>query len=161
MKITSTVKHRQTTFLLEDYLHLISLNEIEKKIVDERVYDNEGIFKMELSTTKTALFKIVVGISHISGGELPKTEALLDMFIDELHTFILEYGYDAYAIQEILLAFRFNINTKLRQPSGITIDRVELKTQNLSIEYISDVLRCYSVLRDSIDRKFQNHVDGY
>lgn len=139
----------------------MKLNEIEKKIVDARVYDNEGIFKMEHGVVKAALFKIVVEISHISGGELPKTEALLDMFIDELHTFLLEYGYDAYAIEEVLLAFRFNINTKLKQPSGITIDRVELKTENLSIEYISDVLRGYSVIRDNVDRIFQNHIDGH
>lgn len=137
------------------------LNEIENEIVKQRVYETDCIFQLSDDKVKSELFKTVVGIAHLSGGALPKSEVFLDMFIEELHIFLLEYGYDSYAITEIILAFRININTKLRLPSGITLERVSLKTEQLSIEYISDVLHQYSIIRNNIDRKFQNSIDGY
>ena len=139
----------------------MKLNELEMQIVKQRIEQTDSIAELQADVFKPALFKTVVAISHISGGALPKSEAFLDMFIDELYIFLLEYGYGSFAITEIILAFRININTKLRQPSGITLDRVELKTNELSIEYISDILHQYSIFRNSIDRKFENFIDGY
>lgn len=137
------------------------LNELEQKIVKQRIQQTDSISELSSDATKTALFKTVVAIAHVSGGALPKSEAFLDMFIDELYTFLVEYGYGHFAITELILAFRININTTLRQPSGMTLPKVELKTNQLSIEYISDVLSIYSIFRNSIDRKLENLIDGY
>ena len=139
----------------------IVLDETEKKIVDARISEKKCIEDLDKLELKNGLFKTVLGISFISGGELPSTDDLIEMFINELKVFIIDFGYGKYALCEIILAFRINTASVFRDSVGNIIERKKLKTNNLSIEYISDVLVAYRQSRFIVDRKFQNKKLGY
>jgi hypothetical protein len=107
------------------------------------------------------VMQVILSASVILGLELPPSETALDILIEEISSFMKDFGYGNYAVAEILLAIRFNIQTLLKIPSSIQLFTVNLETKNLSIKFISDVLHNYSTLRNNLDRKFQNTIDGY
>lgn len=153
--------HRGNKYSLTEFWDKVKMNELENKIIQYRTMDKDGIWDCNDAELKKDIFDVILRISFISGCKLPDNEKLLDFFVDELIDFLREYGYATYAAMEILLAFRININTVLKMPSGITIEKIKMQTENISVEYISEVLHNYSIIRNCLDRKFQNHIDGH
>lgn len=95
----------------------------------------------------------------ISGAELPPTDFFANIVSQEFVNFLLEFGYANYSIEEFLLAYKFNADG-IKYPSGNSVEKVYFKGV-LSVNLSADVFSNYKILRDLLDRKLQNKIDGY
>ena len=97
----------------------------------------------------------------ISGCSLPQTEFFAGFIAEELLVFINEFGYSEYTFDEIILALRFNSMGGLKRSSGEDIEQVDFLGSCFNVNYISRVLSNYALVRNQLDRKLQNQLDGY
>lgn len=105
--------------------------------------------------------KIMIRGAAICGCSLPVTEGFAETISNELAIFINEFGYGGMTLSEIFLALHMNASGNLRYPSGDTIERVEFTGHCFNVTFIAKVLNIYKFLRNSLDRKFENQIDGY
>lgn len=136
------------------------LTKVELKIVEARCdgdsfgdlsKDDQTIFVTELMATGVALV----------GCQTPSTEYLIGKLRFEITNYILEFGYEALTEAEILLAFRLNAHGGLKHPSGLEIEQVEFVGCTFHVEYLAKVLSNYAALRNHLNRKFENQLNGY
>lgn len=97
----------------------------------------------------------------ISGCPLPQTEYFAAYIAEELEIFIKEFGYGILTYKEILLALRLNSKGGLKTPSGLEIDQIAFSGACFNVDYISKILSNYRAIRNFLDRKFENQLDGY
>lgn len=97
----------------------------------------------------------------VSGCALPNTEFFAEIIAEELLSFIMDFGYSDYAYDEIILALRFNAKGGLKYPSGTVIEQVQFLGTCFNIDYFSKIMENYKIVREVLDRKFQNIIDGY
>lgn len=145
------------------------LNEMPQEIKLTRV--ESLIFKARLSglsfsqlpedRLRWATDQIVTRGAAIAGCELPTTEYFADILSNEIITFMLEYGYGEFTVDEIFTAFRLNASPGMKWPSGIDIELVQFTGCHFNLTFMSKVLALYGTLRGILDRKFQNIIDGY
>lgn len=135
---------------------------IEKQVLEARQV-GFSLFQIEESEFKAFVCALVFKISAMTGIKLPKELEYIEELEYELGKHLLENTYRELSTEEVHLALRVNLPyplTALRFPSGIEIDRVEPQGDCVSVEYVSLVLRNYKVIRNAIDRKLQNFIDG-
>lgn len=147
-------------YLLTDLRDTIKLTAVEEKILAGRLL---GISFCELNKkeTREAVDQIILRGSAITGCKLPQTDFFADFIAEEVSVFINDFGFSELTPGEILLALRLNECRSLKFPSGVEIERVEFSGHCFNIAYFSKVLANYKVLRNLLDRKFQNHIDGH
>lgn len=97
----------------------------------------------------------------IAGCPLPQTEYFANYIADELIIFIKEFGYGILTESEVLLALRLNSKGGLRYPSGIEIEQVQFVGSCFNVDFVSKVLYNYRTIRNQLDRRFENQLDGY
>lgn len=105
--------------------------------------------------------QIMLRGAAISGCALPATEFFAGFIADELTIFINEFGFREYTLNEILLALRLNSQGGAKTPSGLPIDQVVFSGVCFNVDYISKVLENYKSVRNYLDRKIENQIDGY
>lgn len=105
--------------------------------------------------------QIMLRVAAISGCALPNTDFFAKFIAEEIIKFILDFGYGDLTLEEILLAFRFNARSGLRYPNGELIESVNFTGVCVNVDYISKVLANYISIRNYLDRKLQNKIDGY
>jgi hypothetical protein len=96
----------------------------------------------------------------ITGASLPQTEFFATFIFSELSFFLLEMGYAELTIDEILFALHLNASGNMRTTSGDYI-RIDFKGQSFNVTFVANVLSAYMGIRNSLDRKLQNQIDGY
>lgn len=96
----------------------------------------------------------------ICGCSLPQTEFFAGYIAEELILFI-KNGYEEYTLDEVLLAIRVNSKGGARAPSGLEVEQIPFTGVCFNVNYVSKVLSNYKLLRDYLDRKFENKIDGY
>lgn len=116
---------------------------------------------MDDKETKVALDQIMLRGAAIVGCALPNTNFFADFIEHELNIFINEYGFKELTLQEVLTALRLNECSGVRFPSGVEIERVTFSGSCFNVSYISKILSNYLILRNMLDRKLQNFIDGY
>ena len=138
----------------------VPLTKIEALILGAR---QEGLSFCQLqgNDLRYATDQIMVRGAAITGCELPGTEYFADMLSNELVEFISNYGYGEYTLKEILTALRLNTQPGMRWPSGLEIERIAFTGSCFNVDFLARVLGTYSQLRNILDRKFQNFIDGY
>jgi hypothetical protein len=136
------------------------LNENEKKIIKAR---GSGLSFCQLSNSeqRVAIDDITFKGASICGCGLPQTELFAKHLAEEIQVHLLEFGYAEYTLEEIILALRINSKGRIRNPAGEDLEQVIFFGSFINVTYLSKILQNYSVLRNNLDRKFENHIDGY
>jgi len=102
---------------------------------------------------------LLVKVCAISGAELPPTDFFSNILSNEFIKFLFDFGYADYNIEEFLLSFRLNANG-MKYPSGDMMDKIYFK-KCMSINLAADVFGNYRILRNTMDTRLKNLIDGY
>lgn len=137
----------------------ITLNEFENKIIKARL-ESVSFCQIEEEKVRWHIDQIMLKGAAISGCPLPNTEFFADVISEEIKAFILEFGYEELTYAEIILALRINSKGGLRYPSGIELEQVTFFGNCFNVDYFAKVLSNYMAIRNIMDRKFQNFIDG-
>ncbi len=133
---------------------------IEILIVDSRV-SSESISEMSDADLRVMADKVILECSTTTGCELPFTDFFAEGLSRSMISFLKEFGYDDLSLEEIILALKLNMRHRLKMPSGIEMEEVAFSGRCVNVGFISKVLWNYMQIRNLLDRKFQNHIDGY
>lgn len=157
--LAATLKHREKSYSLQELKNTIKPHPIEKKIIDCRC---KGLSFCQLAKDELvyAIDQIMLRGAAISGCALPQTEFFAGFISSELSIFINKFGYGELTLEEILLAMRLN-SKGLWYPSGLEIDPIQFTGVCFNVNYIAKVLANYMIMRNQLDRVFQNQIDGY
>lgn len=116
---------------------------------------------MDENEVRRSVDQIMFRGAAISGCSLPQTEFFAEFIAEELLVFINEFGYSEYTFDEIILALRLNSMGGLKRTSGEDIEQVGFSGSCFNVNYISKVLSNYALVRNYLDRKIENQIDGY
>ena len=144
--------------MLGELVKEIKLSDSEKQIVKSRM---NGISFSKIELIDTLVDEMILRLVSICGCNLPNTDIFARFIADEISKFILEFGYAEYTMDEILLAFRLNAKGGNKHPNGEEIERVQFFGNCLNVDYVARVLENYRTIRNLLDRKIQNKLDGY
>lgn len=135
--------------------------QMEIKILKAR---SDGLSFCELneSDIRIAIDQIMFRGAAICGCSLPQTEVFATYLAEEISKFILEFGYEELTLSEILLSLSINATgSKIKNPAGEDLDPVPFTGNTINVFYLGKILRNYKILRDNLDRKIENQLDGY
>jgi hypothetical protein len=161
MEHPSILDHKGKSYSLEELAkESKNLNPTEKKIVLSRL---KGQSFSDLSQTdiRLATDKIMITGAAIYGCPLPTTEGFAEIISDQLTIFLNQFGYGKLTVSEIILSMHLNAAGVMRYSSGDYVERIEFSGQTFNVNFISKILQVYRNLRASLDRKFENQIDGY
>jgi len=136
------------------------LSEIEHQIIACRL---SGISFCQLSEKDIRITtdKIILNAAAITGCPTPETEFFAEILSEQIAIYIDQFGFGELTYDEIILAFRLNTKGGLRHPSGLEIERVDFFGSCFNVDYLSKILSNYMTVRNYLDRKFENFIDGY
>ena len=97
----------------------------------------------------------------MSGAPLPTSEIFAEILAEEIVAFSTECCKGELTLEEILEAIRFNSIEDLKYPSGEYVNRPAFKGSCFHLSFLGHIVYNYSTLRESLDRKLQNFLDGY
>lgn len=148
--------------MLKDIWHgLKRRNDNEEKIYEARSTGKSFCDLSELDR-RIATDKIMFHGAAASGCILPQTEMFAQVIAEEITTFILDFGYADYTLEEFLLALRINVTAgRIRNPMGEDLEQVQFSGTCINLMYLSKVFNNYRVLRTNLDSKLKNLIDGY
>lgn len=117
--------------------------------------------EMDELETRVTIDQIMFRGAAISGCALPQTEIFAKFIAEEIETFVLEFGYGELTQEEFLLAMRINAFGKIKNNAGEDLDQVVFFGNSFNVAYLAKILLNYKILRDNLDRKMKNQLDGY
>lgn len=159
--LASTLKHREKTLCLDCSQNLPKkLTEVELKIIEKRL-KGLSFCQLDEDGIRYATDQIIMKGAAIYGCGLPQTEGFAKIISDEFAVFILEHGYRELTTEEMLLAMRLNARGGLKYPSGVDVEVIDFYGNFMNVDFFAKVLYSYLALRNILDRKIQNHADGY
>lgn len=97
----------------------------------------------------------------IYGCSLPQTEFFAKIIADELQVLLNDFGFCELTEDEILLALRLNYRTGVRVPSGLELEKIYFSGNTFNIFFIASILEKYMTIRNQLDRRFKNLLDGH
>lgn len=135
--------------------------EVEKRIFNLRVSDDLSLWEIDKKLLIKQFDELLVRASAITGVSLQKQPLFFDLFKDELITYLLDFGYESLTLAEILYAFKLNTMVYVKYASGMEVPKVDLFGEFISVDYVSRLLYTYKILRDTLDSKVRNSIEGY
>jgi hypothetical protein len=159
--LAAILKHRGKSYLLKDIESgLKKLTEVEVKILKAR---NSGLSFCEIDDEliRATLDQIMLRGAAIYGCSLPQTEFFAGYIASELEIMIRSFGYAELTEEEILLGLRLNCCSGIKFPSGVEVQKIIFTGNTFNVFFISNVLEVYMRLRNILDRKFENMIDGH
>lgn len=132
----------------------------EEKVIEARL-TGLSFCQIEESKLRWHIDQIMLRGAAISGCIVPGTEFFAEIIGEELSEFILNFGYKDLTYAEILLALRINSKGGYKYPTGIELEPVVFFGNCFNVDYFSKVLSNYMAIRNMLDRKLQNVIDGY
>jgi hypothetical protein len=105
--------------------------------------------------------RLIFECSAFTGCELPSTDYFADILSNSFLTFFSEMGYHDLTLEEVLLALSINCSHQHKLPPGIEINEVSFFGRNINISFLSKILANYMMIRNYLDRRFQNLIDGH
>lgn len=132
----------------------------EAKIIRSRLKGNP-FYELSDAEIRLATDKIMIRGAAICGCALPITEGFAQIISNELYVFINEFGYCSLTLSEVILALHLNAMGGLRYADGSSVERIEFTGICFNVVYIAKILQIYALLRNGLDRKFINQIDGY
>lgn len=138
----------------------LKLKEVEKLIVQSRL---KGLSFHQLNEDEIRYVtdKIIIHGSGIVGCAMPSTEGFAEVIHEELVILISDFGYKDLTLDEILLALRLNFIPTLKFPSGVDCEYIPFIGVCFHVDFVAKILAKYMTFRTILDRKFENHIDGY
>jgi len=136
------------------------MTEVEAKILKAR---NSGLSfcQIEEGLIRATLDQVMLRGAAIYGCPLPQTEFFAGYIASELQILIKDFGFEELTEEEILLALRLNYCGGVKFPSGVEIEKITFSGNTFNIFFIASVLEMYMKLRNILDRKCENLIDGY
>ena len=155
------IKHRGKTYTVNDLENTpIKKSPTELKIIEARKI-GMSISEMDESSLRFATDEIIVKGAAIYGCDMPQTEFFAAKLSDEIVAYLLEFGFENLTTREVLLALRMNAQGDIKNPLGENLVQVDFYGSFIHISFLAKVLNNYMVIRNNLERKFQNHIDGY
>lgn len=159
--LAAILKHRQKSYLLKDIEGEIKkLTEAEVKIIQARSV-GLSFCEIEQGSVRAVIDQIMLRGAAIYGCTLPQTEFFATFIAEEMEAMILGYGFSELTEAEIVLALRLNCISGIKFPSGLEIEKVPFTGGTFNVYFISNVLEKYMRIRNMLDAKIQNQIDGY
>ena len=138
------IRQQGTTFSLNDLgEELKNLKSDELRIIKARE-TGCAISDLNKQEYEAALTGIIFNVAAMCGCQLPTHEAHVNALEKEFTIFLKDYGYDNLTPEEILTAFRMNINFQLR-------DKIEIYGALFNIDFAAKVLSQYRNQRWTLD----------
>lgn len=159
--LAATLKHGGKRYLVMDiWEELPRQTDYEKKIIQAR---HEGVSFCELSELdqRIAIDQIMFRGAASSGCSLPQTEMFAQFIAEEISKLLLNFGFEEYTLQELLLAFLFNSMGDIKNPTGNDLEQVQFHGNCINLVYLAKVFKNYQVLRNNLDAKLKNLIDGH
>lgn len=157
----SILRHNQKIYLLAEWpKEKMKLTEIEQLIIEARLIGNSFSMLSE-DDLKYSCDQIMLKGAAISGCALPQTEFFAEIISGQICEFICKFGYGELTLNEIVLSLQINAKTGLRFPTGSEVEQVQFVGNCFHVDYLSRVLSNYMALRNLLDSKFKNFIDGY
>ena len=138
----------------------IQMNEIEKLIIDARL-TGLAFTQLEEGKLRAITDEIILKTASYSGCLLPQTEFFAEIISNSIIDFFEKSAYGQLSVAEVFLALHFNVRHGLKWPIGMDIEQVQFVGSVFHLDFFSKVLTNYMALRNSLDRKLQNFIDGY
>lgn len=156
-----TLKHREKSYTLNDLrIQIKKLTPVENLIIDARL-NGEQFGTLTGNDLRWAADQIIVRTAALMGCSLPLTDFFSEMVASELGVFLQTMGYADLTLEEILLAIRLNSQATIKFPSGIEVDQIPFAGSSFNVDFVAKVLSGYMKIRNSLDRRFQNMLDGH
>lgn len=132
----------------------------ETQIIEARC---SGLSFCELDDlgARVVIDQIMFRGAAISGCSLPMTETFAKFIADEISSFILDFGYGELTQDELILAMRINAFGKIKNPAGEDLEQVQFAGSSINVFYLGKVFYNYKVLRNNLDAKIKNLLDGH
>ena len=157
--LAATLNHKGKNYSLTDLQEIPkTINNLERRVFDARL---KGASFSEIENPKWNIDQIIIRGAAICGCAVPATEFFADIISEEITRFILDFGYGQLTYEEILLAMRMNAKGDYHYIIGLEIEPVTFFGTSFNVEYFGKLLRNYKVVRNQLDRKLMNHIDGY
>ncbi len=116
---------------------------------------------MDADALRVATDEMIVKGAAIYGCDMPQTDFFASKLSDEIVTFIAEFGYENLTTREVLLALRMNAQGEQKNTLGETLPQIDFFGNFIHVSFLAKILNNYMVIRNNLERKFQNHIDGY
>lgn len=133
---------------------------LEIKIAEARSSGLSFCEKNELERRVT-IDQIMFRGAAICGCTLPQTEIFAKFIAEEIENFILNFGYEEFTESEILLAMQVNAFDKIKNPMGEDLEQVVFSGISFNVVYLAKILKNYKIIRENLDKKIKNQLDGY
>lgn len=134
--------------------------ELESKIINARC-SSVAISDLPPKKLKENIESMISSSVAIYGFYPPTSEGMIDLLTSEMTCYFLNNGFCHLTYDEFHLALQLNARGNLKFPSGVDAEPVKTFGATVSVKFVSDVLCLYMKFRDLLDRKIQNHIDGY
>lgn len=116
---------------------------------------------LEDEDIRLATDQLILKGAAIYGCPMPTTEGFAEIISSQLVAFLNSFGYGHLTVSEMILAMHMNAAGVFRYNSGDYADRIEFTGNNFNVMFLAKILELYRGLRNALDRKFQNHIDGF
>ena len=159
-KNSSILKHRGKSYTANDLKEApIKRTQNEVNIITAR--EGEPLSDMNDDGLRYVADQIIVNGTSMYGSELPQTEFFASVLSKQIIDYLLKFGYSNLTLEEINLALQINTEPEINNPLGENLQQVRFSGKFIHVSFLAGVLKNYMVLRNNLDRKFQNHIDGY
>lgn len=116
---------------------------------------------MDEKQLRTTADQIILKCSAYTGAELPATDFFADTLSEAIISFVLNMGYGDLNENEIIFSMEMNLTHVHRLPGGMQLQQFEFSGRCVNLTFIANVLSNYMAVRNHIERRFQNLIDGY
>lgn len=158
--LAETLKHRGKNYSLRDLPKEFKPTWVEKKIIQARLI-GVSFGQMSDDEIKTCVDQMILNCSAIVGCGLPQTDYFADILTAAVKTYLVDYGYDTLTNAEVMLAMNLNEKRGIRMASGLDLESVTFAGNHFNVSYLAKVIQNYLIIRGQLDRKLQNHIDGF
>lgn len=158
-----TFSHRGNIYLIGDFPKKeAKLKLIETLVIDVRGDEDSVSFsEMDADERQLAWDNILFYGTACTGCQVPTTDILASRIASQISNYIFSFGYKDYTEREIELAMQLNAHNNFDELGALDLKVVEFTGIYFNLNYFASVLGNYKKIRDHIDRKFQNFLDGY
>jgi hypothetical protein len=123
--------------------------------------EGKAFSEMTESETRVAIDQIILRCSADVGCDLPFTDMFANVLSEQIILFIDNCGYLNYTLKEILLCLQINLMHPLPSYLAVEVDEVKFSGRCVNVSFMSKTLNNYKLIRNQLDRKLQNFIDGY
>jgi len=129
-------------------------------VIDARL-EGKAFSEMTENETRVAIDQIILRCSADVGCDLPFTDMFANVLSEQIILFIDNCGYLNYTLKEILLSLQINLMHPLPSYLAVEVDEVKFSGRCVNVSFMSKTLNNYKAIRNQLDRKLQNFIDGY